>query len=220
VNNYGEEIIKRLEKAIDLSKELFVVDYVSNDPFEKIIAIILSQNTSDKNAIKALENLKNKIGISRESLLKASVESIEEAIKPGGLYREKARRIKALAEYISDRVLEEILKMPVEKARKELLKFPGIGKKTADVFLALYGKETIGVDTHAARVAKRLGIAPPNADYEGIRKVLMKVFSSRSGNYDIVHRFLIALGRRWCRANKPACSQCPLRDLCSYSKKS
>jgi len=216
--NLGKVIVERLSKVIDLSRELFVVNNLKN-PFEILVAIILSQNTSDKNSIKALMNLKQRIPISPEGILSLSDEELEALIKPGGLYKEKAKRLKELAKILMEKIsLEDILKKPTKEARKILLSLPGIGKKTADVFLAIYGKDTIGVDTHAARVSKRLGIAPEKGGYETIRSSLMKTFRGL-GNYDTIHKYLIAHGRRWCKAKNPLCDVCPLNDLCKYHKK-
>ncbi|MHA1609402.1 MAG: endonuclease III domain-containing protein [Candidatus Njordarchaeales archaeon] len=219
MNNLGKEILKRISNVVNLDEELFVVDYVSDDPFEKLVAIILSQNTSDKNAIKALNNLKEKVGLSRKAILEADLRVVEEALIPGGLYKEKAKRLKLIAEKVSEDDLQRILSLPVEDARRELLNLPGVGKKTADVFLAIYGKRTIGVDTHAARVAKRLGIVDSEAKYEDIRKALVEVFDFVD-NYDIVHRYLIALGRKWCKSRRPKCESCPVSSLCKYHSKS
>jgi len=216
--NIGEIILTRLSRSIDLSNQLFIVDYVDS-LFGLLVAIVLSQNTSDKNSIKALRNLMKETQLLPEKILSLKDEKLEELIKPGGLYKEKAKRIKELARMmVNGYSLEKILNMPVEEARRELLKIPGIGKKTADVFLAIHGKETIGVDTHAARVSKRLGIAPWDGKYEDIRRALLRVFKGQE-NYDIVHRYLIALGRKWCKAKDPICHECPLNDICQYYRK-
>ncbi len=213
----GKEIIRRLKK-INLKQELFIVDYVK-EPFSLLVAIILSQNTNDKNSIKALRNLYKATGIKPNEIVRIGIEKLSELIKPAGLYEQKAKSIMNLARYVmSDtNLLEHILSLPVEEARKKLISMPGIGKKTADVFLAIFGKRTIGVDTHAARVARRLGIAPEKGGYEVIRRSLLEAFRNID-DLDLAHRYLIALGRKWCRANKPLCKDCPLNDICKYYK--
>lgn len=212
----GKEIIHRLESVIRLEKELFIVDYVSN-PFSLLVAIILSQNTNDKNSIKALENLRKETRIKPGKIIEIGVTKLSKLIKPAGLHNQKARSIFNLAKIIlnDETFFNKILKMPLDDARKMLVNIPGIGKKTADVFLAILGKRTIGVDTHAARVAYRLGLAPKKSGYETIRKSLLEAFRD-IGDLDKAHRYLISLGRRWCRANKPLCNDCPLRDICRY----
>jgi len=214
----GRIILEKLTSTFRIKKGDFVVDYAEN-PFEILVSIILSQNTSDKNSIRAFLNLKNSVSTTPEKLAKASLEEIEKAIKVGGLYKIKARRIKGLANMILKGLnLKEILEMPVELAREKLLKIPGIGRKTADVFLALFGKKTIGVDTHAARVAKRLGLVSDDANYEEIRHALLETFNFVE-NFDYVHRLLIQLGRTFCKAKSPKCRECPLRDYCLYARR-
>ena len=214
----GEYIIKKLKESIDLTKQIYVVDRKKTDPFEKLIAIILSQNTNDKNAIKALHNLKEKVGLNPEKIANANLETIKRAIKPAGLHEQKSRRIKEIAEKIAkgELNLDNIMKMDLEEARKKLMKLHGIGPKTADVFLSIYGHKTIGVDTHINRVSKRLGLVPQNANYETIRKKLLEMFEGK--NYDLAHRYLIALGRTYCIAKNPKCEICPLSEICKYYK--
>jgi len=214
----GREIFNKMKEALDLNSQLYVVDRSKSDPFEKLVAIILSQNTNDKNSIRALENLKREIGLKPINIIKAGKKKVEEAIKVSGLYKQKADRLIILSKKVLGGLnLKEIINLPVEEARRELMKIPGIGPKTADVLLSIYGKETIGIDTHLARVSKRLGLVPEKANYEIIRKELMKIFKGL--NYDLVHRYMIALGRTWCNAKNPKCEECPLRSLCEYYNK-
>ena len=216
-NKLGKLIIDKLSFHVNLRKELFIVDYVKT-LYGLLVAIILSQNTNDKMSLRALKNLKDATNLDPKKIYEMPEEKIQELIRPAGLYQNKAKSIKTLAEkVISGFSLEEVLKLPVDEARKILTSIPGIGKKTADVFLAIHGKETIGLDTHALRVSGRLGLVPQKAGYEKVRKILLDIFKGIE-NYDVAHRYLIALGRTWCRAQKPLCSECPLRDLCKYYK--
>ena len=213
----GKEILKKLQKAINIRKQIYVVERKKGDAFEKLVAIILSQNTNDINAKRALTNLIKEIGLKSEKISKADLKEIEKAIKPAGLYKQKAKRIKDLAMRILNGLnLEEILSMEVEEARKELMKIPGIGPKTADVFLAIYGHKTFGIDTHINRIVRRIGLVSENATYEEIRRTLMRIFEGL--DYDLVHRYFIAHGRIFCTAKKPKCEICPLRDICKYAK--
>ncbi|MGQ4891643.1 MAG: endonuclease III domain-containing protein [Candidatus Njordarchaeia archaeon] len=216
--NLGSYIVKKLEKAINLRQQVYVVDRKKTDPFEKLIAIILSQNTSDKNAVKALKRLKDEIGLDPEKIISAGIKRVKEAIKPAGLYEQKSKRIFDLAKKVKNGKidLEEILGKDLDDARKELLKIPGIGPKTADVFLSIYGHKTIGVDTHIKRIVKRLGLVPKNANYDAIRSKLLELFKEE--NYDLAHRYLIALGRTYCTARNPKCEECPLSEVCKFYK--
>jgi endonuclease-3 len=149
-------------------------------------------------------------------LANAEISQLEECLKVAGLYRSKAKAIKQTSKIILEKFysnLEPILSLPFEEARKTLLQLPGVGPKTADVVLLFCSeKPTIPVDTHVNRVAKRLGLAPANGDYEIIRKHLQSLYNQK--DYLAVHVLLILLGRNHCRARNPLCKQCPVNTLC------
>jgi len=201
-----------------LQENFSIPQWVSStrDPFQTLIITVLSQATADKNTARAFENLSRRFSIIPEALAKASVEDIERAIRVGGLYRNKSKVIKAISSIILEKFngsLDFIQSLPLEEARKILLKIPGIGPKTADVVLLFCaGKPTIPVDTHVNRVSKRLGLAPQRADYEGIRRALETLYSPE--DYLLVHLLLISLGRKYCKARKPLCKPCPVNTLC------
>lgn len=177
---------------------------------------IISQHTNDKNTAKAFQNLSNKLRITPETLAKAETKQIEQCLKPAGLYHNKAREIRQVSREMLEKYngdLTKILSMPLDDARKELLRFPGVGPKTADVVLLFCAeKPTMPIDTHINRVSKRLGLASENADYDTLRKTLQSIFDPR--DYLAVHVLLILHGRKYCRARAPLCGLCPLGNLC------
>jgi endonuclease-3 len=187
-----------------------------NDPFETLIVTIISQNTADRNTAKAFEKLSKRFEITPEALANAETSQIEESLRVGGLYRNKAKAIKQVSRIILEKfhgTLKPILTLPIEDARKALMQLPGIGPKTADVVLLFSAKQpTIPVDTHVDRVAKRLGFAPANGDYEVVRTSLQSLYSPR--DYLAVHIMLIAHGRRYCKARHPLCHECPVNMHC------
>ena len=186
------------------------------DPFETLVETIISQNTADRNTARAFECLSKGFEIKAEVLAKAQTSEIEQCLKVAGLYKNKAKSIKLVSQIILEEfkgTLESVLSLPFEDARKTLLKFPGVGPKTADVVLLFAAKQpTIPVDTHVNRVAKRLGFAPENADHEIVRKSLQSLYKPR--DYFAVHLLLIAHGRKFCKAQRPLCSECPLNEHC------
>jgi endonuclease-3 len=188
----------------------------NREPFETLIITVLSQATADKNTARAFANLSTRFSITPEDLAKASVKEIEDAIRVGGLYRKKSRVVKTISRMILEQFngsLDFIDFLPHEKVRKILLDIPGVGPKTADVVLLFCsGKPTVPVDTHVNRVSKKLGLAPPNADYEGVRQALETLYSPR--DYLSVHLLLISLGRKYCKARKQLCKPCPVNALC------
>lgn len=217
----GREILRRLRSTFSIDDREFIGLYVARregDPFKVLVATILSQNTSEANAFRAYESLRERLGVSPEELSRAPVEAIEEAVKPAGLYRAKARAIKELARVVVHEGvdLRELLSRGEEEVRSFLSKIKGIGPKTIDVLLANWGYPVVPVDTHVRRVAIRLGLAPPNAGYEEVRASLERVFPPKERLE--AHLLLIKLGRTLCRARRPRCNACPLTDICAFSQ--
>jgi len=186
------------------------------DPFETLIVTIISQNTADRNTARAFERLSKRFEIKPEVLAKAEKSQIEECLRVGGLYRNKAKTIKHVSKIILEKFrgsLQLIVSLPLEDARKTLMALPGVGPKTADVVLLFSEKKpTIPVDTHVNRVAKRLGFAPENGDYEAVRCSLQALYNP--SDFLTVHVLLIAHGRRFCKARRPLCGQCPVNIHC------
>lgn len=212
------EILRILRSNFSLPK--WAVSSVKRDPFQTLIITIVSQNTTDKNAERAFENLSNKFKITPEVLSKANVNDIQNAIRIAGLHKNKSKTIKRISRIIFKKFngsLQFIRALPLEKARKTLMALPGVGYKTADVVLLFCGKKpVIPVDTHVNRVSKRLGLVPQRADYEETRKTLQLLYIPT--DYLAVHLLFILLGKKHCKARKPLCKSCPLNRLCPTSK--
>jgi len=213
----------RAEKILRTLRETFTCPKWTNcnrDPFETLIVTIISQNTADRNTTRAFENLSKQFQITPEALANAKTSKIEECLKVAGLYRNKAKTIKQVSKIIMEKFhgdLTPILSMSFEEARNTLLQLPGVGTKTADVFLLFCAeKPTIPVDTHVNRVSKRLGLAPRKGEYETIRKSLQALYDPK--DYLALHVLLILLGRSYCKARNPLCKQCPVNTLCPSRK--
>ncbi len=216
------DIEKLLVERIFDFFEVWGIPSLPKDPFKILVATIISQNTSDRNAIEAFNRLEASIGVNPFKIADADLSSIMEAIKPAGLYSRKAKTIKRVAEIIVKEYggsLQKILEMPLEKARKTLLKIPGIGYKTADVLLLFCGnKPVIPIDTHIRRVSIRLGLVDEKADYETIRRRLEEIFPR--DKFFEAHVSMIMFGRKICKATKPLCDKCPFKEECtSYRRK-
>jgi endonuclease-3 len=211
-NRPAEEILQTLRDNLTIPSWT----RSNRDPFRTLILTVLSQATADRNSAQAFRNLSRKYPITPEALSKAAIADIEDAIKVGGLYRNKARVIKTVSQMILEQheiSLDFVYSSPFEEARKTLLTLPGVGPKTADIVLLFCtNKPTIPVDTHVNRVSKRLGFAPAKADYEGVRRALEGLYSPE--DYHDVHLLLIFHGRKYCKAKKPMCKICPVKVLC------
>ncbi len=207
-----KNILEILRKTFTMPKWVTSTE----DPFRTLIVTIISQNTADRNTAKAFENLSKRFKITPEALAKANQKGIEQCLRVGGLYRNKAKTIKQVSKTILEKYhgeLKPILSLPTEKARETLMQFPGVGPKTADVVLLFSAKKnTIPVDTHVNRVSKRLGLAPAKGNYEAVRKALQTIYDP--ADYMQVHVLLISHGRKYCKARLPLCKQCPINTLC------
>jgi len=205
-------ILKRLKENFPTPK----ITGRPRSPFQTLILTILSQNTNDKNSRKAFQNLSRSFPVTPKSLASADEQDIGRAIRVAGLYRNKSKTIKHLAEVVLSKFngsLKPVLEMPLDQARETLLSLRGVGPKTADVFLLFCGnKPTIPVDTHVFRVSKRLGLSHKDADYDGVRRSLQEIYPPNE--YLALHLLLISLGRTFCKSRKPMCESCPLLDLC------
>jgi len=191
-----------------------VVISLNVDAFELLIGAVISQNTTRNNAEKAFKRLREKIKITPGNLVKLSMEEIAETIKPAGLHRIKARRIKEISwKVIKDLGgnIEWLGNLNVEAARIILKKLPGVGDKTADVVLSFYFKEPkLAMDTHIIRIAKRLGYN--GSSYEEIQS---KLEAEIPENLRLdAHILLLQHGQRFCKALNPLCDECIIKEEC------
>jgi len=186
------------------------------EPFPTLIRTVLSQATNDRNRDRAYKNLSQVYEIAPKTLANADVKEIEKAIRVGGLYRNKSRKIRELSRVILERFngsLDFVYSKPLEEARALLMSIPGVGPKTADVVLLFSAKKpVVPIDTHVYRVSRRLGLAPIKGDYEEIRRSLESVYLP--SDYLNIHLLLINLGRTCCRARNPLHKPCPVNSLC------
>lgn len=197
---------------------------IVKEPFKLLIFTVLSQNTSSENTRRAYRNLSKKFKISPASLSKADTKEIQNAIKVGGLYRIKAKRVKEISEYIMEKYngsLNWIYGRRKEEIRKELTKIPGIGSKTADVIISsVYGqREAFVVDTHMRRIAIRLGIVGENASYDEIQKALKNLFPWEKIKDEKITSLFWLMAKYICNARKPKCDECVIKKICKYASK-
>lgn len=221
----GDIIYERLVNTYSIDLEDFVAPRLRHtNLFEFTVAVILSQNTSDVNAWRAYSRLLEVAGeITPSKILNTSIDQIAEAIKPSGMQYQRARKIKELAgAFIERDIVGEVEKTLREKggeeARRKLLELPGIGPKTADVVLLMwFNAPSFPVDTHITRITLRLGYVA-RRNYEEIRRFWME--NTNPQLYLPLHLLLITHGRKTCKARKPDCINCVIRNHCSYGASS
>lgn len=183
-----------------------------NNDYELLIAIVLSAQSTDKRVNTVTPIIFNRYN-SLKALKKASIEDLESIIRPVGSFRKKASYIKNIAI-----ILYEEYNGVVPMDRDLLIKLPGVGRKTANVFLSeFYNIPAIAVDTHVERVSKRLKLSSRNDDVLKIEKKLEKYFSKDV--WAKRHLQLVLFGRYFCKAIKPECRDCKLKDICIEKNK-
>lgn len=205
-----EKTMEALSRMYDMFPDA-VGELHSDSPFQLLIAVILSAQATDVSVNKATPEL-FKAYPTPEALAQAPIEDIIEKIKMIGLYRNKAKNIKACAQMLLDNY-----DGVVPNSREELIKLPGVGRKTANVVLGdAFGVPAIAVDTHVERVTKRLRICKLNASVTEVEATLMRKIPKDL--WVKSHHTLIFFGRYHCTARSPKCEICPLLDMCQEGK--
>ena len=206
--------------------------YGGRDAFECLVRTVLSQNTSDKASQPAHDSLMTRYGEGGTgwesdlavSLAGAVQDELAETISSAGLYNQKSKTLIRLA----DRIVEEyggaeefdafVTEGDPAEVRPVLLDMKGVGPKTADCVLLFSGGRggVFPVDTHVHRIARRMGLAPPDADHEDVREHLERDVPATKCGFG--HTAMIQFGRDYCEARKPAClddpEACPMADFC------
>ena len=181
------------------------------NPFELLVATILSAQCTDKQVNGVTKDLFRQLK-NPWDFAQASSETVEKLIRPTGYFRNKAKNIRKCSVSLIEKYKGE-----VPQTLDELVKLPGVGRKTANVVLGTaFGIPGIVVDTHVTRISKRLELTK-NHDPVKIEFDLMKIIPKNEWNGFCLQ--LIFFGRAVCKARKPACSTCPLCDLCDFTDK-
>jgi endonuclease-3 len=181
------------------------------NPFQLLVATILSAQCTDKQVNSVTTDLFNRLKTPRDF---ASVpnQALEELIRPTGYFRNKAKNIKNCSKSLLEKYDGQ-----VPQTLDELVKLPGVGRKTANVVLgSAFNIPGIVVDTHVARISKRLGLTESNNPVK-IEYDLMEIIPRE--NWNLFSLQLIYFGRAICKARKPLCSTCPIYNLCDFPDK-
>ncbi len=189
-------------------------------PVDELVSTILSQNTNDTNRDRAFNALRAKFP-AWESVRDAKAEEVVAVIRPAGLANQKGPRIQRVLRQITEERgsldLSFLNDLPLEEARSWLMKFNGVGPKTAAIVLCFsLGRPAFPVDTHIYRVTGRIGLRPATMTVEQTHPHMERLLLPET--YYAAHLNLIRLGREVCHARKPDCPHCPIRKLCDFGK--
>jgi endonuclease-3 len=182
-----------------------------SSPYELLVAVILSAQATDVGVNKATRGL-FRLANTPAAMVALGEAKLKKAISSIGLFNTKAANVIAMSRLLLERHGGE-----VPREREALEALPGVGRKTANVVLnTAFGEPTIAVDTHIFRVANRTGLAP-GKDVRAVEDALLKRVPPEFRQD--AHHWLILHGRYTCKARRPECPRCPIRDLCRYPDK-
>ena len=182
-------------------------------PFQMLVAVMLSAQCTDERVNKTTPSLFEKYS-TPEDICKMELEELEKIIHPCGFYKNKAKNIKAMAKEIIEKYDGK-----VPETMDELTSLPGVGRKSANVVMleAFNNPQGIAIDTHAKRIANRVGLSKqtdPSKIEQDILKLIPKEY------YKDVNHLLVWHGRKTCDARKPKCEECPINTYCNFCEKS
>lgn len=201
VYNYLDELFPNPKCELEYHKD-----------YELLIAVILSAQTTDKRVNKVTKVLFNEYPSIKE-LSEAPISTLEAIIREIGTFHKKAVYIHEITKKLTDDGYDY-----VPNDRKYIESLPGVGHKSANVFLSnIYNVPSLAVDTHVSRVSKRLGLAKEKDDVTIIEKKLTKKIPQ--DKWIKLHHQLVLFGRYHCKAIKPECDNCKIKDYCKYNKK-
>lgn len=202
----SEEICRRLSETIQNPKS--ELHYASHYQF--LVAVVLSAQTTDVQVNKATKILFEKYP-NLDDILGLGVEGLQEYVKSIGFFRNKSKNVIALS-----KMLKEKFGGKVPDNREDLESLPGVGRKTTNVILnTLFNADTIAVDTHVLRLSKRLGFSE-SSDPLKVEADLEKIIPQKYKG--VISNLLVLHGRYTCKAQKPKCEICCLKDICKFRK--
>ena len=204
---------ERATKIYSYLKEKFpepMCELNFKDRYQLLVSVILSAQCTDKRVNIVTKDLFKKYPTA-ETMAKANLEELEQEIKPCGFYHNKAKNIlSACQKIVSDFGGE------VSEDYEKLLNLPSVGKKTANLITSAgFGGDAIAVDTHVFRVSRRLGLASGNTP-EKVEQELMKALDKNVWSES--HFLMVLFGRYICKAQRPLCEECGLKEYCKYYK--
>jgi endonuclease-3 len=218
VNTLAERALKIHERLLE-----FFGEPIWRNPLpaiDELVSTILSQNTNDQNRDRAFNSLRARFG-TWEEVRDADPVDVINAIRPAGLANQKGPRIQQVLRSITEERgnlgLSFLADLSVDEARSWLMRFNGVGPKTAAIVLCFsLGKNAFPVDTHIYRVTGRIGLRPERMTVEQAHPHLESLFLPET--YYPAHLNIIRLGREICTARRPFCEKCPIVDLCDYGR--
>ena len=204
--------VKRIERLISLLSKAYRKRFFRGNPFNVLVATILSQRTKDVITYSVVPKLFKQLR-SVKDFAEVPLPKLERMIRKVGFYKQKARRIKQLSKLLISKYGGK-----VPDSLEELLKLPGVGRKTANcVLLYGFGKAALPVDVHVHRISNRIGLIRtknPEQSELKLKEIIPRRYWTR------LNELLVQHGQRTCLPRRPRCAECLIRGLCDFYKKS
>jgi endonuclease III related protein len=189
-------------------------------PFEVIVGAILTQQTTWRNAHRAVTALKEAGCLSAAALRQITQADLSALIHSSGYHNAKAVKLKTFAFFLGERYRDDLHMLfgqDIETLRAELLALHGIGEETADsIILYAAAKPSFVIDAYTRRITDRLGLTPTKKTYGDYQRLFSDSFPGDTAVYNEYHALLVRLGKEACHPN-PACAECCLGDICAYA---
>jgi endonuclease-3 related protein len=212
------DVYRRLLKAYGPQGWWPMQNGFSPPEWEVCVGAILTQNTNWGNVEKALAGLKEAGITTPQKTLYVRNHNLKNFIRSSGYYTQKAHRLKALAEFVSQFQDEKSFLKGVD--RKDLLLIHGIGPETADsILLYAAGRKSFVVDAYTRRIFSRFGMVPEKWEYDKVRLFFERGLPKDVDVYKEFHGLIVKLGKETCRKQKPLCAKCPLSGPCKHSRR-
>ncbi len=199
----------------------------AQSPFEVVLGVVLTQNTSWNNVEKALENLRNCGPLTPGFIWGMSTAALEAAIRPSGFYTQKSKRLRNVLAYLAEKAGQDappddpslawLRNGDLPALREELLGIKGIGRESADsILLYALEKPSFVVDAYTYRILHRHGFVGEESDYAEMQDLLTSALPPDVAIYNEYHALIVRAGKNFCRKSKPLCHACPLKDYLEY----
>ncbi len=193
----------------------------ADEPFEVMVGAILTQSAAWVNVEKAINNLKAAGMLSPRALRRLSLTELATLIRPCGYFNAKARKLKALAEWLGQAYGDDPARLSatsLKQLRPQLLTVHGIGEETADsIILYATNKPIFVIDAYTRRIIDRIGLAPNGNSYSAYQSFFMENLPHRTALFNEYHALLVHHGKKVCRKH-PLCPECCLKDICRYGQ--
>lgn len=215
----GKTRLRRLSAVYDRLLDNYGPQYwwPAEGPFEMMVGAILTQSTAWANVERAVANLKAAGALSPSALRELPLAELAALIRPSGYYNAKARKLRALADWLGDSFADELARLfavPSATLRRWLLSVYGIGEETADsIMLYAVGKPVFVIDAYPRRIVDRLGLKPAARSYAAYQALFMDNFPPDRESFGEYHALLVRLAKDVCR-RRPRCADCCLGDIC------